>query len=118
MTDKISTAVQSLPLRKPNEEEWRALCAKWEMNKIPQKQFCAEHQINYQHFVFWRSKILKEKGLSRANRFVPVKVTSGLNAANTQIRLQLSNNMSLHISTEVSEPFLRTLFSSLGVFNA
>ncbi len=105
------------------EQQWRAVCREWEVDKPPQKKFCAQRNINYFKFVYWRSQLLKEEGLSRSSSFVPVKVkqqaTLMHHTSHTlpQLQLQLPGNITLAIHTVLDEASWRQLFKALSIIN-
>jgi len=102
---------------KLTEEQWRAYCAQWKASKEPQKQFCERRQLNYNMFVYWRSQILKEQGLSRSNNFIPVKVPTTKQAVNTThpaIELQLPNGILLKVNNQTDASALKMVLNVLG----
>lgn len=100
----------------PSEQEWRQLCKEWEQTKPPQKQFCSERNLNYNHFVVWRSKILVERGESRVNKFTTVKVSPSMKPSpQSNLVLKMPNGITIHIAPDTPKQILSMTLNLLGV---
>ena len=54
---------------------WQEQISAWEQSGQTQKSFCAQHDLNYHRFGYWRRKYLERDSVNvqQGNGFVPVR---------------------------------------------
>ena len=103
--------------KKRTELQWRSICAEWEQSKESQQIFCKKRGLSYNRFVFWRSKILQEKGLSRRNKFAQIKCVTQTAVKSYQLgelKIHLPSGVTLSLSSGVAPTLLQTALKTLS----
>ena len=101
-------------------QEWQNLNALWEKKKLPQKNFCKIHGVDYSQFIGWRAKIVNAKNkIQKQHRFAEIVATE-TESTPTQpaystdaIRINFPDGISVHIPCELDEKKILLLLSSL-----
>lgn len=101
-------------------QQWQELNALWEQKKLPQKNFCKIHGVDYKQFISWRSKIVNAKSkIQKHQRFAEVALTEAESTSSQPaptmdtIKICFPNGTSVHIPSGLDEKKLILLLSSL-----
>ena len=97
-------------------EFWRTLSDEWESGNLTQPKFCQLKNIKLKTFLKWRQKVLREKDIKQ-KQFLPAHISlpSVNQIAVQSVMLKLPNGISLQISSNTDEAFLKTMFELLGI---
>jgi len=100
--------------------QWQELNVLWEQNKLPQKNFCKIHGVDYKQFISWRGKIVNARGkMQKQKQFAEVSVLEPtMSSTSTSppipaIKICFPDGTSVHIPSELGEQKLLLLISSL-----
>ena len=100
-------------------EAYKMHSEKWQQSGVSQLSYCQTQGINYNTFLYVRSKFSKPP-ISTSPKFIPVKslapITTGdnISAVNTNILLNI-NNVDIEVPAILPAEKLTILFKVLGV---
>lgn len=83
----------------PNTPDWLQLNEEWESSRLSQANFCKQKEINPNHFMYQRSKILKKRIYKKSIEFASVKLTSPLMSSeiSSEVIVELPGQIKLRI---------------------
>jgi len=99
--------------RRPTPKEWEGLIAEWECSDLNQPDFCQSKNISYTSFSYWRTKLLKAKGVGAD--FLPAKVSppNFTSPSVPSLTLRLPNGFQLSIHNHINKALLSDVFKLL-----
>ena len=93
-------------------DKWRQLSEEWKTSKEPQPQFCKRKGINYNQFVYWRSKLLQAEGKSRAQlQPIKIKQPAQLPSLTALIKVVLPNGIVLYVPPALPQTHITAMIS-------
>jgi hypothetical protein len=110
--------------RRKSRSEWIEINALWEKNPKPLKMFCAELDISYTSFVYWRGLLKKEKGrqagmplFAMARRKEPKGAITAIvpTATSSPLKIHYPNGVVLNLYCELNSQVISVLKSLMEI---
>ena len=88
------------------------LVEQWQNSSQSRKQFCREHSININTFIYWTQKYKKYQSENNNSNFVELKITeNNPKKSDTPIKLIYPNGVQAEISANTNIGLIRSLIN-------
>ena len=89
-----------------------ALVEQWHNSSQNRKQFCRDHSININTFIYWTQKYQKNQHENNNSKFVELKITENKpKISDSQIKLIYPNGVQAEISANTNIELIRSLIN-------
>ena len=111
----MSESQQAIPIIK--SEYWRKHIENWLSSNLSQKKYCAQENISFASFSWWRTKGSKDKAKRKKISFVPAVIKElepPIFQPHANIRLIFPNQIKLELPSNLPINNLVAIIKSLG----
>ncbi len=88
------------------------LVEQWQNSTQNRKQFCRDHSININTFIYWSQKYKKNESENNNSKFIELKITENKpQTSDFQIKLIYPNGVQAEISANTNIGLIRSLIN-------